>query len=208
MAGQSSAMIGSSWTDVSVLGSQVFWQALMDSCGKSCKPPSLIIPAQANQAIRLTKEICMKSTVQWGMMDLVECPYLPIQTNPRKKQYQKKYIYPITYGINSRKSAMVVWQNFPSSFWVLSQFECLKFCHNLIFWVLSQFEFLVLSQFVFLSVVIIWFFEFCHNFHFWVLSWFDFLSFVTTCVFEFCHNVNFEVLSLFEFFSFVTISFR
>ena len=32
MAGQSSAMIGCSWTDVSVLGSQVFGQALMDSC--------------------------------------------------------------------------------------------------------------------------------------------------------------------------------
>ena len=32
MAGQSSAMIGSSWTDTSVLGSQVFGQALMDSC--------------------------------------------------------------------------------------------------------------------------------------------------------------------------------
>ena len=32
MAGQSSAMIGWSWTDVSVLGSQVFGQALMDSC--------------------------------------------------------------------------------------------------------------------------------------------------------------------------------
>ena len=35
MAGQSSAMIGWSWTDVSVLGSQVFGQALMDSCGGS-----------------------------------------------------------------------------------------------------------------------------------------------------------------------------
>ena len=32
MAGQSSVMIGQSWTDVSVLGSQVFGQALMDSC--------------------------------------------------------------------------------------------------------------------------------------------------------------------------------
>ena len=32
MAGQSSAMVGKSWTDVSVLGSQVFGQALMDSC--------------------------------------------------------------------------------------------------------------------------------------------------------------------------------
>ena len=32
MAGQSSAMFGWSWTDVSVLGSQVFGQALMDSC--------------------------------------------------------------------------------------------------------------------------------------------------------------------------------
>ena len=32
MAGQSSAMIGQSWTDVSVLGSQVFGQALLDSC--------------------------------------------------------------------------------------------------------------------------------------------------------------------------------
>ena len=32
MAGQSSAMTGWSWTDVSVLGSQVFVQALMDSC--------------------------------------------------------------------------------------------------------------------------------------------------------------------------------
>ena len=34
MAGQSSAMIGWSWTDVSVLGSQVFGPALMDSCGR------------------------------------------------------------------------------------------------------------------------------------------------------------------------------
>ena len=32
MAGQSSAMIGLSWTAVSVLGSQVFGQALMESC--------------------------------------------------------------------------------------------------------------------------------------------------------------------------------
>ena len=32
MAGQSSAMIGWSWTYVSVLGSQVFGQALLDSC--------------------------------------------------------------------------------------------------------------------------------------------------------------------------------
>ena len=32
MAGQSSAMIGWSWTDVIVLGSQVFGQALMNSC--------------------------------------------------------------------------------------------------------------------------------------------------------------------------------
>ena len=32
MAGQSSAMIGGGWADVSVLGSQVFGQALMDSC--------------------------------------------------------------------------------------------------------------------------------------------------------------------------------
>ena len=32
MAGWSSAMIGWSLTDVSVLGSQVFGQALMDSC--------------------------------------------------------------------------------------------------------------------------------------------------------------------------------
>ena len=33
MAGQSSAMFGSSWTEVIVLGSQVFGQALMESCG-------------------------------------------------------------------------------------------------------------------------------------------------------------------------------
>ena len=33
MAGQSSAMFGWSWTEVSVLGSQVFGQALMESCG-------------------------------------------------------------------------------------------------------------------------------------------------------------------------------
>ena len=32
MAGQSSAMIGLSWADVSVLGSQVFGQVFMDSC--------------------------------------------------------------------------------------------------------------------------------------------------------------------------------
>ena len=32
MAGQSSAMFGWSWTEVSVLGSQVFGQALMESC--------------------------------------------------------------------------------------------------------------------------------------------------------------------------------
>ena len=35
MAGQSYAMIGWSWTEVSVLGSQVFEQALMESC-ESC----------------------------------------------------------------------------------------------------------------------------------------------------------------------------
>ena len=34
MAGQCSAMFGWSWTDVSVLGSQVFGQALMDSCDR------------------------------------------------------------------------------------------------------------------------------------------------------------------------------
>ena len=32
MAGQSSAVFGWSWTEVSVLGSQVFGQALMESC--------------------------------------------------------------------------------------------------------------------------------------------------------------------------------
>ena len=32
MAGQGSLMFGWSWTDVSVLGSQVFGQALMESC--------------------------------------------------------------------------------------------------------------------------------------------------------------------------------
>ena len=32
MAGQSSAMFGWSWTEVSVLGSQVFTQSLMESC--------------------------------------------------------------------------------------------------------------------------------------------------------------------------------
>ena len=32
MPGQSSAMFGWSWTDVSVLGSQVFVQALMEGC--------------------------------------------------------------------------------------------------------------------------------------------------------------------------------
>ena len=32
MAGHSSAMFGCSWTEVSVLGSQVFGQALMESC--------------------------------------------------------------------------------------------------------------------------------------------------------------------------------
>ena len=32
MAGESFSMIGWSWTEVSVLGSQVFGQALMDSC--------------------------------------------------------------------------------------------------------------------------------------------------------------------------------
>ena len=34
MAGQSSAMIGWSWTEVSVLGSQVFGQAFIKSCGR------------------------------------------------------------------------------------------------------------------------------------------------------------------------------
>ena len=34
MAGQSSNVFGLSLTDVSVLGSQVFGQALMDSCGR------------------------------------------------------------------------------------------------------------------------------------------------------------------------------
>ena len=33
MAGQSSAMFGWSWTEVGVLGSQVFGQASMESCG-------------------------------------------------------------------------------------------------------------------------------------------------------------------------------
>ena len=33
MAGQSSAMFGWSWTEASVLGSQVFGRALMESCG-------------------------------------------------------------------------------------------------------------------------------------------------------------------------------
>ena len=32
MAGQSSAMFGWSWTEVSVLGSRVFGQALLESC--------------------------------------------------------------------------------------------------------------------------------------------------------------------------------
>ena len=32
MAGQNSAMFGWSWTKVSVLGSQVFGQGLMESC--------------------------------------------------------------------------------------------------------------------------------------------------------------------------------
>ena len=32
MTGQSSAMFGWSWTEVSVLGSQVFGRALMESC--------------------------------------------------------------------------------------------------------------------------------------------------------------------------------
>ena len=32
MAGQSSALFGWSWTEVSVLGSQVFGQALMEIC--------------------------------------------------------------------------------------------------------------------------------------------------------------------------------
>ena len=37
------AMIGWSWTDVSVLGSQVFGQALMDSCaGDALKYPLLL----------------------------------------------------------------------------------------------------------------------------------------------------------------------
>ena len=35
MAGQSSAMFGWSWTDMSVFGSLVFGQALMESCGGS-----------------------------------------------------------------------------------------------------------------------------------------------------------------------------
>ena len=34
MAGQCSAMFGCSWTEVSVMGSQVFGQALMESCAK------------------------------------------------------------------------------------------------------------------------------------------------------------------------------
>ena len=39
MAGQSSAMFGWNWTEVSVLGSQVFGQASMESCdveGRIC----------------------------------------------------------------------------------------------------------------------------------------------------------------------------
>ena len=36
MAGQSSAMFGWSWSEVSVLGSQVFGQALLESCALAC----------------------------------------------------------------------------------------------------------------------------------------------------------------------------
>ena len=62
---------------------------------------------------------------------------------------------------------------------VLSQFEFLSF---VIIWVVSKFEFL--------SFFTIWVFEFCHNFRFWVWSQFEFLSFVTIWRFEFCHNLS------------------
>ena len=54
MAGQSSAMIGWSWTDVSVLGSQVFGQALMDSCG-------ILHPRIPTFAMPAHKQICQIS---------------------------------------------------------------------------------------------------------------------------------------------------
>ena len=79
--------------------------------------------------------------------------------------------------------------------WVLSQFDFLKFYHNLSFWVCHNLSFWVLSKF-----------EFCHILSYWVWSQFEFwsfvtnwvLSFITVWVVEFCHNLSIWVSSQFH----------
>ena len=106
------------------------------------------------------------------------------------------------------------------SFWVLSQFDFLRFvtvwvfefCHSLIVFVPSWF---FLKVFHSLSFWVLSPIEFCHiltfwvwsQFEFWVLYQFEFLSFVIIWVFEFCHNLSFGLLSQFKVLSFVTIWF-
>ena len=93
---------------------------------------------------------------------------------------------------------------FKGFFFINWDFSYFKFGQNLSSWVLSQFEFL--------SCVIIQIFEFCHIFSFvtfwvfefflvtfWVLSQFEFLSFVIIWVFEFHHILSFWILSQFKF---------
>ena len=41
MGGQSFVMVGRSWTEVSVLGGQVFGQATMESCVKVVRPNTI-----------------------------------------------------------------------------------------------------------------------------------------------------------------------
>ena len=58
MAGQSSAMFGLSCTDASVLGSQVFGQAFMDSCGSHA---ATLCPSQPGPS----EKSLIQSTVQF-----------------------------------------------------------------------------------------------------------------------------------------------
>ena len=92
--------------------------------------------------------------------------------------------------------------------WVVKVSSCsyikifLKVCSNL-----SLFRNWVHSEFMFLSFVRIWVFEFVTNsvseyglnFEFWDLSQFDFL--VTIWVFEFRHNLSFWIFSQSKFLS-------
>ena len=56
MGGQSSTMFGWSWTEVSVLGIQVFGQALMESCDMQ---PSEQIASQISVLERQEQSICL-----------------------------------------------------------------------------------------------------------------------------------------------------